>query len=49
MIAETEQERNTIKLRVLKSRFTGKTGNCGSTMYDAKTGRLKQVGIVDFD
>jgi len=49
MIAETEQMRNTIKLRVLKSRFTGKTGDCGSTMYDSKTGRLKQVGFVDFD
>lgn len=49
MIAETEQMRNTIKLRVLKSRFTGKTGDCGSTIYDSKTGRLKQVGFVDFD
>jgi len=49
MIAETEQLRNTIKLRVLKSRFTGKTGDCGSTSYDSKTGRLKQTSLVDFD
>jgi twinkle protein len=49
MIAETEQMRNTIKLRVLKSRFTGKTGDCGSTTYDSKTGRLKQASFVDFD
>jgi len=49
MIAETEQMRNTIKLRVLKSRFTGKTGDCGSTTYNSKTGRLKQANFVDFD
>jgi len=49
MIAETEQLRNTIKLRVLKSRFTGKTGDCGSTSYDSKTGRLKKTSLVDFD
>jgi twinkle protein len=49
MIAETEQLRNTIKLRVLKSRFTGKTGDCGSTTYNSKTGRLKQANFVDFD
>jgi twinkle protein len=49
MIAEMEQVRNTIKLRVLKSRFTGKTGDCGSTSYDYKTGRLKQTSTVDFE
>ncbi len=49
MIAEMEQVRNTIKLRVLKSRFTGKTGDCGSTSYDPKTGRLKQTSTVDFE
>ena len=49
MIAETPQERNTIKLRVLKSRFTGKTGDCGSTRYNPETTRLQQVGFVDFE
>jgi twinkle protein len=49
MIAETEQMRNTIKLRVLKSRFTGMTGDCGNTRYDADTGRLMQTTFVDFE
>jgi twinkle protein len=46
LVAEDEDERNTIKLRVLKSRFTGRTGDCGSAYYDTKTGRLK--GQEDF-
>ena len=49
MIAETEQMRNTIKLRVLKSRFTGMTGDCGNTKYDSDTGRLMQTTFVDFE
>ena len=49
MIAETELMRNTIKLRVLKSRFTGMTGDCGNTKYDADTGRLMQTTFVDFE
>lgn len=49
MVAETEAERNTIKLRVLKSRFTGQTGDCGSTKYNTDTGRLSEVGLLDFD
>ncbi len=49
MIAESEQERNTIKLRVLKSRFTGKTGDCNSVKYDPTTGRLSTISKVDFD
>ena len=49
MIAETESERNTIKLRVLKSRFTGLTGDCGSTRYDTATGRLTQNTVIDFE
>jgi twinkle protein len=48
MIAETEVMRNTIRLRVLKSRFTGLTGDCGTTKYDANTGRLQQNTFVDF-
>jgi len=38
--AEKEDERNTIKLSVLKSRYTGKTGPAGSCKYDYDTGRL---------
>ena len=46
LVAEDEDERNTIKLRVLKSRFTGRTGDCGSAYYDTKTNRLR--GQEDF-
>jgi twinkle protein len=46
LVAEDEDERNTINLRVLKSRFTGRTGDCGSAYYDTKTRRLK--GQQDF-
>lgn len=49
MIAESEVERNTIKLRVLKSRFTGRTGDCGSTRYNPQTTRLQLTTMVDFD
>jgi twinkle protein len=49
MVAATDNERNTIKLRVLKSRFTGQTGDCGSTKYNTDTGRLSDVGLLDFD
>ena len=48
LIAEEDYERNTIKLRVLKSRFTGKTGDAGTAVYDAKTTRLS-AGVVGFD
>jgi twinkle protein len=49
MIAETVQMRNTIKLRVLKCRFTGLTGDCGSTCYNPETGRLYKPTFVDFE
>lgn len=48
LIAEEEYERNTIKLRVLKSRFTGKTGDCGVSVYDTETTRLK-AGAQGFE
>ena len=41
LVAEDEFERNTIKFRVLKSRFAGYTGDAGSAVYDAKTTRLR--------
>ena len=48
LIAEDETERNIIKFRVLKSRFTGLTGNAGSALYDRSTGRLNSTGGFQF-
>jgi len=45
LVADNEIERNTIKFRVLKSRFTGLTGSAGAAMYDNKTGRLTSTNI----
>jgi twinkle protein len=44
LVAEDEHERNTIRFRVLKSRFTGLTGDAGSAAYDVNTTRLKATG-----
>ena len=49
LVAENDGERNTIKFRVLKSRFTGLTGDAGAATYDIKTTRLKQAGGFDFE
>ncbi len=49
MTADSEVERNTIKFRVLKCRRTGKTGNAGATRYNADTGRLTCLDILDFE
>ena len=46
MVATNEAERNTIKMRVLKSRFTGRTGDAGGAYYDADTNRLS---FIDHD
>ena len=40
LVAEDDYERNTVTFRVLKSRFTGQTGDAGSASYDTKTTRL---------
>lgn len=49
MVAENEDERNMIRLRVLKSRFTGRTGDAGSAYYDTTAKRLKgQMDFMDF-
>jgi twinkle protein len=40
MTAEDDKVRNTIKIRVLKSRQTGLTGDVRGAYYDFKTGRL---------
>ena len=49
LVAEDEGSRNTIKFRVLKSRFTGLTGDAGAATYDIRTTRLKQMGDFDFE
>jgi len=43
MIATSVSERNTIKVRVLKSRFTGRTGDAGGALFNTETGRLEYV------
>ena len=42
LVAQEDYERNTINLRVLKSRFTGRTGDAGSAVYNPETTRLSQ-------
>lgn len=44
LVAESEVERNTVNFRVLKSRFTGLTGDAGAAYYDPKTARLVASG-----
>lgn len=48
LVAESDAERNTIKLRVLKARFTGNTGDCGTAVYDPKTTRLSAGGSFEY-
>lgn len=43
-----EDIRNTIQMKVLKSRYTGLTGPCGEVRYDYDTGRLNKLD-EDFD
>jgi twinkle protein len=40
LTAVSEIERNNIKMRILKSRYTGLTGNVNGAYYDFNTGRL---------
>ena len=50
LVAADTVERNTINFRVLKSRFTGQTGDAGQAGYDQKTTRLKGYsGDFDFE
>jgi len=46
--SDNPEERNTIKTKVLKCRYTGLTGPSGSMAYDFETGRLKK-GLDEFD
>ncbi|MBC6414729.1 MAG: toprim domain-containing protein [Chromatiales bacterium] len=48
LVAENEHERNQIKLRVLKSRFTGRTGDAGTAVYDPDTTRLSAGGGFEY-
>ena len=41
--AEDALERNTVKLRVLKSRITGDTGVACHLLYDKTTGRMTEI------
>ena len=41
--AESEQERNTTHVRVLKNRFSGETGLACSLLFDKETGWAKQI------
>lgn len=41
--AESEEERNTTLVRVLKNRFSGSTGEADKLFYDKATGRLKEI------
>jgi len=43
--AEDPIVRNTTRLRVLKNRFSGKTGPAGDLFYDDETGRLTEIDI----
>ena len=49
LVADDVGERNTITFRVLKSRFTGLTGNAGAATYDINTTRLSKVGDFNFE
>lgn len=49
LVAEDETERNTIRFRVLKSRFTGQTGDAGAAFYDKQTTRLTSTGNIKFE
>lgn len=43
LTGDSEEERNTIKVRILKSRYSGLTGMVPGAIYDYPTGRLKPV------
>ncbi len=43
LVSDNDSERNTIKFRVLKSRFTGQTGSAGAAVYSTETGRLSST------
>jgi len=48
LVAKEDLANRTVKFRVLKSRFTGLTGDAGSAIYDRDTQRLTNTDNVDF-
>ena len=48
LVAENDIEKNTVKFRVLKSRFTGKTGDAGQAEYNPNTTRLTATGGFEY-
>jgi twinkle protein len=46
MIATLEDVRNTIKMRVLKCRYTGLTGDVMGAVYEPSTGRLSAAEVL---
>lgn len=49
LVAQDDLERNTIQFRVLKSRFTGRTGDAGAATYNPKTTRLTNSSDIEFE
>ena len=47
--ADDEEESNTTRLRVLKSRYTGDVGIASALMYDHDTGRLNEVSLEPYE
>lgn len=47
--AETDAERNTTTVRVLKNRYTGDTGVACFLAYDSLTGRLRSTSLEGFE
>jgi twinkle protein len=47
LMAEDETARNTIKMAVLKARYTGLTGEVRGAVYNQKTGRLSAANDAD--
>ena len=41
--ADTDEEANTVTIRVLKNRYTGDTGVATKVMFDPQTGRLSEI------
>lgn len=49
LTAENDTERNTIKMRILKSRYTGLTGTVPGAFYNNMTGRLSGLDEINSD
>lgn len=47
--AETEEERNTVKVSILKNRYSGETGLADEVFYNGFTGKLEAKKDIDFD